>query len=155
MTFSTTAPAALPKTTTYNAVTTAGNGLAAIVASARALAQVAANASIAAFTVGAADASFLICANVLVTASTTHTFTVTCTYTDEGNTSRVLVLTFTQIAGGTTLTAITNITGVGPYEGIVQQIRCKASTTITIATAAGGTYTSVTYNAEGLIVQVA
>lgn len=124
-------------------------------ASGRAVAQIAANASIAALTVGASDATYLINANVLVTTATTHSFTVTCAYTDESNVARVLVMTFTQIAGGTTLTVITNITGAGPYEGIAQMIRCKAGTTITFATAAGGTYTSVVYNAEGSIVQVA
>lgn len=148
-------PAASAKVTTYNGVATAGNGLAAVSASARSVGAVAAVASVAAITVGAADASFLVCANVNVTASVTHTFTVTIAYTDEGNTGRTLVVTFTQVAGGTTLTAITNVTGVGPYEGIAQLIRCKAGTTITVATAAGGTYTSVTYNVEGLIVQVA
>jgi hypothetical protein len=39
--------------------------------------------------------------------------------------------------------------------GIAINIRCKAATTITIASAAGGTYTSVVYNAEGIIKQSA
>lgn len=139
---------------TYQSVTTAGWGVPAIYGSGRVTAQTAANASIATYTVGASDGTFLVSANVAVTASTTHAFTATCTYTDETNTSRVLTLSFSQLTG-TFLTSITNVQGVGAYEGIPLHIRCKASTSITIATAAGGTYTSVTYNAEGLITQMA
>ena len=117
----------------------------------RVVAQTAAVSSVAALTVGASDATFMVSANVLVTAATTANFTVTCAYTDEGNTSRTLTLTFSQLAG-TLLTAITNVTGTGPYEGVPLHIRCKAATTITIATT--GTFTSVTYNAEGLIRQM-
>lgn len=123
-----------------------------VAAKARSDVQTAAVASVAAFTLGAADATILVSANVLVTTSTTHNFTVTCAYTDESNTARTLTLTFSQL-GGTLLTAITNVTGAGPYEGIPLHIRCKASTSVTIATT--GTFTTVTYNVEGLISQVA
>lgn len=116
--------------------------------------QTAANASIATFTVGASDASFIISANILVTTSSAENFTATVTYTDEGNTARTLTLNFQTIAGviGTTI-AFAN--GAVPYEGVPVHIRCKASTAITIKTAAGGTYTGATYNCEGLIRQVA
>lgn len=117
----------------------------------RATAQTAANASVATLTVGGADSSYWISSNVLVTASTTHSFTVACAYTDEGNTVRTLTLTFSQLAG-TLITAITNITGAAPYEGVPLHIRCKAGTTITIATT--GTFTSVTYNVEASINQL-
>jgi hypothetical protein len=139
--------------TNYNGVATAGLGHPAIYGYGRQTGQTAADASVATYTLGASDGSFLISANVLVTTSVTHTFTVTCTYTDESNTSRVLTLTFSQLTG-TLLTAITNVTGAGAYEGVPLHIRCKASTTITIATAAGGTYTSVNYNVEGAITEV-
>ena len=105
-------------------------------------------------TVGAADGSFEVSANVLVTTSTLHNFTVTCAYTDEGGTSRVLTLQFSNL-GGTFLTAIANAAGAVPYEGVAVRIRAKASTAITIQSAAGGTYTTVTYNIEGSIVQLA
>jgi hypothetical protein len=139
--------------TQYDGIATAGFGVPAILGYGRQTGQTAADASVATYTVGASDGSFLISANVLVTTSVTHTFTVTCTYTDESNTSRVLTLTFSQLTG-TLLTAITNVTGAGAYEGVPLHIRCKASTTITIATAAGGTYTSVNYNVEGAITEV-
>ena len=128
-----------------------GWGVPAIYGTGRATAQTGAKASLATYTVGAADGSFLVSANVNVTTSTTHNFTTTVTYTDEGNTSWTLTLSFSQLAG-TILSAITNVTGAGPYEGIPLQIRCKASTSITIATT--GTFTTVTYNVEGYIIQI-
>lgn len=118
----------------------------------RATAQTTANASVVTFT-PTADSTWLISANVLVTTSTLHNFTVTCAYTDEGNTARVLTLQFSNLAG-TFLTAIANTAGAVPYEGVPVQIRAKANTPITIASAAGGTYTTVTYNIEGAIVRV-
>lgn len=141
------------KTTTYNNIATAGWGVGAIQAEGRATAQVAANASVATYTVGAADGSFVVSANVLVTTATTHTFTVTCTYTDEGNTSRVVTMNFSTLAGVISNAAITNIAGTVPYEGVPLHIRAKAATAITIATT--GTFTTVVYNVEGAIVQVA
>lgn len=145
----------LGKVTGYNGVATAGNGLPAIVGYGRSAGAVAAVASIAAFTVGGADASFEVSANVLVTTATNHSFTLTCAYTDEGNTARTLTLTFGLVAGGVTTTSIANATGTVPYHGVPVCIRCKAGTTITIASAAGGSYTNVVYNAEGIIRQLA
>lgn len=140
------------KLTSYDGIAAAGYGTSVIRGSGRAAAQTAAVAAVATFTVGAADASFLISTNVLVTTATAHNFTVTCDYTDEGNTARTLTLSFSNLAG-TFLQAITNVTGAGPYEGIPLHIRAKSATTITIATT--GTFTTVTYNVEGLIQQVA
>lgn len=136
----------------YNNVATAGFGVPAVFGSARVTAQVAANASIATYTVGAADGSFLVSANVNVTTATTHNFGVVITYTDETSASRSLTLPMVQLAG-TVVAAITNVTGVGPYAGIPVQIRCKAGTAITVTTS--GTFTTVVYNAEGLITQIA
>lgn len=138
------------KIASYNAVATTGGGVPAIYGSGRQTAQVAADTSVATYTVGASDGSFDIESNVLVTAATTASFTVTCTYTDEGNTSRTLTLTYSQISG-VLLTTITNVTGTGAYEGVPLHIRAKASTAITIATT--GTFTSVTYNIEANIIQ--
>lgn len=140
------------KTVNYNNINTAGWGIPAIYGSPRLTAQTAAVA-LTAYTVGAADGSFWVSANVLVTTATIHNFTVTCAYTDEGNTARVLTLQFSNLTG-TFLTAITNTAGTVPYEGVPLHIRCKAGTTITIASAAGGTYTTVVYNIEGCITQI-
>lgn len=135
----------------YNGVATTGFGVPVIYGSGRSTAQTAAATSVATYTVGAADGSFEVSANVLVTASTTHSFTVTCVYTDEGNTSRTLTLSFSQLTG-TILTAITNVQGAGAYEGVPLHIRCKSGTSITISST--GTFTSVTYNVEGIIKQM-
>lgn len=124
--------------------------LPAVVSGPRLTGQTAA-ASLTAYTVGAADSSFLVSANVLVTTSTVHSFTTTCTYSDEGNTSRTLTLTFSNV-GGTLVTAIANAAGAVPYEGVPLHIRAKAATTITFATV--GTFTTVTYNVEGVVTQI-
>ncbi len=151
---STTAPTTLGKVATYNGVSTAGQGVPSIYGFGRATAQVAANASVATYTVGASDGSFLVSANILVTTSSAEAFTATCTYTDEGNTSRTLTLNFSILAG-TLSPNIAFANGAVPYEGLPAHIRCKASTAITIKTAAGGTYTGCTYNVEGAITQIA
>lgn len=100
-------------------------------------------------TVGASDGSFEVSANVNITTFSAGTFTVTCTYTDETNTSRTLTLNFSSV-GGTLATAIA---AAGAFEGVPLHIRAKASTTITIAST--GTFTSLTYNIEGIIKQMA
>lgn len=104
-------------------------------------------------TVGGADTTYLVSANVNITAVTVASFQVTCTYTDETNTSRTLVLNFSQI-NGTYVQTLTAALGTGAYEGAPLQIRAKAGTTIIIASAAGGTYTSITYNLEERIMQL-
>lgn len=137
----------------YNDIATAGWGVPAIYAAGRATSQTGANASVATYTVGAADGSFIVSANVLVTASVTHNFSVQCAYTDEGNTARTLIFNMSVVAG-TLSTLITNAGGAVPYHGVPMHIRCKASTTITIKTSAT-VFTSVTYNIEGVIQQIA
>lgn len=136
------------ETTTTNAVRrmiVAGN-------TGRATGQTAANTSVATYTLGAADASYEVSANVLVTTSSAENFTVTVSYTDEGNTARTLTLNFQTIAG-VLGTAINFANGAVPYEGIPTHLRCKASTAITIKTT--GTFTGATYNVEGIIKQEA
>lgn len=119
---------------------------------ARATGQTAANTNVLTQAVGAADATFTVHANVLVTTSTAHSFGVTVDYTDESNTARTLTIPFSQLAG-TLIAAITDVTGAGPYEGVVLTIRAKASTNIVFKTA--GTFTTVTYNVDASVVQIA
>lgn len=125
-----------------------GAGIPTVVGSDRATGKTAAF-SLATYTVPASDSSFIVSANLNVTTSTTFSIGVTCTYTDETNTSRTLTLTFSTLAG-VFLTAITNGFGASAYEGIPLHIRAKANTTIILATV--GTFTTVTYNFEELIV---
>lgn len=124
-----------------------------VVAAGRSVAQVAAVASVAAYTVGGVDATFTVSANVLVTTATTHSFAVECAYTDEGNTARTITFNL-FLTNGTAVLVVANGTGTVPYHGMALEIRCKAGTTITIRTQAAGTYTTVVYNVEGTIIQV-
>src|SRR5437667_798602 len=115
----------------------------------RQTAQTAAIASLLAFTVGAADGLFRIQGNVNITTFVAGTFNMTVAYTDETNTARTLTLNFSSLTG----TLGVAIAAAGPFEGIPTVIRCKASTTITVATS--GTFTSLTYNAEAMLEQLA
>lgn len=124
-------------------------------ASGRSVAAVAAVASVAALLVGASDATYEILMNVLVTTSTTHTFTGVCSYTDEGNTARTVTMPFRLVGDTTALTSSIAASAAVPYIGVPLLIRCKANTTITLSTQAAGTYTTVTYNVEGFIRKMA
>jgi hypothetical protein len=136
-------------------VTAVGLGTPVIVADTRSTGVTnQATASVATFTVGAADGTFEVSANVLVTTSTTHSFTVECAYTDEGNTARTITLPFRLVGDTTALTSSIAAAATVPYNGVAEQIRAKAATTITIRTQAAGTYTAVVYNVEGLIKQI-
>ena len=140
----------------YGTVTTAGKGVPAIYGYGDvAAATNTGTASIATYTVGAADGTFEVSANCLVTTSTTHSFSLDVTYTDESDVARTLILPVAQLAGAfITGGLITNVTGAGPYEATVLTIRAKATTAITVRTSAGGTYTDVVYNARGVIKQI-
>lgn len=127
-----------------------------VVSSGRSVVQTAAVSSICSYTVGPQDGSFMLSANVLVTTATTHDFFIEAVWTDEGGTSRTQDLLFLLISStGASATHIINTSGAVPYMGILQPIRAKSGTTITIRTQAAGTYTTVVYNAEAQIIQVA
>lgn len=117
--------------------------------SARVTAQTAAVASVLAYTVGANDGTFMVSGNINITTFAVGTFNMTVAYTDEGNTARTLTLNFTNISG----TLAIAVAAAGAFNGLETQIRAKAATTITFATT--GTFTSLTYNAGALIMQVA
>lgn len=138
------------KVTKYANVSTAGWGVPAIYSSGRnAAVAAAASTPINAFAVPAADTTYEVSANVLVTTLGSGSFTVTATYTDEGNTSRTLTLPFYVVAG----TSATTINTAAPYMGLPMRIRCKASTTVTVASVAG-TFTGCTYNIEATLKQI-
>jgi len=123
-------------------------GLPVIQAVGRATAQVAANANVLTYTVGASDGSFEYAVVVTLTTAGSANFVVTATFTDESNTVRANVV---DLQNGASLVA--SVTSAGQYCGTVRQIRAKAGTTIVIATT--GTFTSAVYNVEALIKQVA
>lgn len=105
-------------------------------------------ATLTSYTVGASDESLLVSANILVNTATVHSFNGRVVYTDEGNTSRTVLLNFSSLAGVLSPT-IANAGGAIPYEGVPLHIRAKAGTTVTLSTA--GTFTTVNYNFEGII----
>jgi len=116
----------------------------------RATGQTAANSSVATLTVGGADATYTVSGNILITtAGGSEAIQLFVDYTDEGNTSRSHPIPILRIASGTWLSATLGGSGAVPYPGDWLTIRCKASTAITIKTT--GTFTSTTYNVEGLI----
>lgn len=141
------------KTTTYNAIATEGNGVPAIVKKTRVTAQSAANASICTYTTPASDGSYEVSANMNVTASTTLVTTLSVSYTDESNTARTMILPVTGLTGSFIALGAISGAGASVWETPVMHIRCKASTAITIFTSAG-TFSSVTYTAEGCIKQI-
>lgn len=128
-------------------------GVPVIQAVGRTTAQTAAVASVATFTVGASDGTFEVSANLLATVSTSYSFDVTVAYTDESNTARTIKLNM-MLTGGNLSNSVALTNANGPlFQGLPMHIRCKAATTITVATA--GTFTTITYNVEGIIKQVA
>jgi len=142
------------KIASYNGVTTVGFGVPALVGYGRSTAQTGAVASVATYTVGAADGSFEVSANVLATTATTYSFNVTLAYTDESNVARSVVMNMMLLGAGNISNSAPLSNTNGPaYMSLPIHIRCKAATVITIATS--GTFTTVTYNVEGLIKQTA
>lgn len=118
----------------------------------RSTAQTAAVASVATLTVGGADASYDISGDILVTTSGSEAFSLQVDYTDEGNTARTATIPILRIATGVYLVQTVSGSGAVPYPAGHIQIRCKASTAITIKTS--GTFTGCTYNVEGSITRI-
>lgn len=122
------------------------------VVSGRATAQTAANNSVATLTVGGADATYMVSGNILITTSSAEAFSLTVDYTDEGNTARSVAIPIVRIATGGFTAVTISASGAVPYPSTTMQIRCKASTAITIKTS--GTFTGCTYNVEGKIAKL-
>lgn len=139
------------KTTLYNNVTTTGWGHPAIYGTGNSTGQTAAVATVATYTVGAAEGTFVIYANVKVTTSSAEAFNVQVDYTDEDAVARTLTLPFTLLAG-TVTASIAAANGAVPYAGIPATIRCDNATAITVKTA--GTFTGCTYNVRASIQQI-
>lgn len=132
----------------YQGIVTAGWGVPAIYGAGRLTGQSAAVASVATYTVGAADGSFVVSMNLLMTAFVAGTISGVVTYTDEGGNARNLTLTFSSVGG----TLSTTPGAAGAFEGVPLHIRAKAATAITCTTTV--TVFTGTYNVEGFITQV-
>lgn len=118
----------------------------------RSTGQTAAVASVATLTVGSTDASYLIGGNVYVTTSGSENFTISVDYTDENSNARNAIIPVLRASTGGVTAAMQSAFGAVPYPVIPVQIRCKASTSITIKTT--GTFTGCTYNVEGSITKI-
>lgn len=129
-----------------------GLGAPTFAAQGRTVGAVAAVTSVATHT-PAADGSFIVSANILVTTATNHSFTTTVTYKDTGGTARTLTVPFVLVAGTAITTTIGNASGTVPYHGIPLHVRAQAGTAITVATT--GTFTTVVYNVEATIQKLA
>lgn len=141
------------KIATYNAIATAGWGHPTVYASTTTGTITNATTTIVnAFAVPAADSSYEISVTVNVTASATAAMTCTISYTDVANTARVATVDFNLLTG-VGVQSITTAQGNIDYTSAVTAFRCKASSTITIATA--GSVVGITYTAQAIIKQVA
>lgn len=139
------------KYTTYNNVATTGWGMPSIYGTGRSTGQTAAVTSVATYTCGAADGTFLVTGNVNVTTTSAEAFNLQVTYTDETNTARTLTMPLETLAGAS-VAQVNFSNGAVPYSGTPVHLRVKASTAITIKTV--GTFTGATYNVEGSILQI-
>jgi hypothetical protein len=141
--------------TNYNGLALAGTGVPIIVAFNHLSGQTAQVASLATFT-PSADGAFEVCIDILVTtAGTSVSFTTTCTYTDEGGSSRVATMSFLLLAGTPFATTILTATGAVPYTGVPKQIRAKSGSAITLATTATNFGSpTVVYDITGVIKQL-
>ncbi len=113
----------------------------------RVTAQTAAATIINAFATASSDTSYEVSANVKITTSTAFSFALYLSYTNESSGAESVAMYFNAVA--TLSSTIANGNGAIQYQGIPFRIRCKANTTITVATV--GTFTTVTYNAEARI----
>ena len=149
-----------------------GNGLTTVVAYARTLGQTSAfvqSAPLLSYPVGNTDGSFLLVANVSVTAGSTFNFSVAATHYSPGfanviftqhlpfmvATDLVSSSVVSATGAGPFTTVITNTIGDAPYYGMPISARCSAHTTITIFTELTAGFTDVRYNIEAAILQVA
>lgn len=129
-----------------------GGGIWGIPKVGRVVGATGAQAAVVTFTLPATDGSYEVSTNVVATVSTTHAFNVECAYTDETNVARIITLQFEHAGAFATSIAATSTV---PYHGVPLHLRVKASTVITLRTQAAGTYTTVTYNIDGVIRQIA
>lgn len=118
----------------------------------RATGQTAAVASVATLTVGGADASYEVSGNILITTAGSNAFSLSVDYTDENNAAQNCIIPLVRSATGAVVTQTISASGNVPFPSVPVQIRCKASTAITIKTS--GTFTGCTYNVEGQITRV-
>jgi hypothetical protein len=85
---------------------------------------------------------------VLVTVSNGENFTLSCDYTDSGNTARTFVFPFRLLTGANVL-AVTAANGAIPYVGQACSFRARVGTTLKVYT--GGAFGACTYSVGAAI----
>lgn len=98
------------------------------------------------------DGTYVVSCCLTPTTITTANMTVTVTFRDDNNTVNGILFQFAQQNSAAT-TAILDANGLGIYASRPYHLRMKGGTTMVIATA--GTPTTITYNIEGLVIQLA
>jgi len=116
----------------------------------RVTAQSSANSNITRYTVGGSDSSFQVSMNMNVVSAVAISTSLNCGYTDENGTARTMILPVTSLSGSFLAGGL--VTTTGAFETPAMHIRCQSGSTITLYTATG-TFTTVNYNAEGIITQ--
>jgi hypothetical protein len=141
------------KITTYNNLTTTGNGVPSILQSGRGVAITSSlDPSRCSFT-PAVDGTFVVYDYILVTAAGAATnMNGTITLKTEDGTARSVAVVW-QLAAGGTVTNVTTATGTVGYYGVPIILRAQAATAITVSTT--GTQSTAVYNHECSIQQVA
>jgi hypothetical protein len=103
------------------------------------------------YTLGSTTELLMVYCNINITASTAFSFQIIVSYTDVHSNTHTVPMTFTD-ASGVQWTTLTNANGVGTYSAFSMMFNCKASTSLTIGTASGGTFTGVSYDVSTVIV---
>jgi hypothetical protein len=121
-----------------------------IVARARLTGRTAATASVTSYSVPH-DGTFKIDCNLLITVAGTNAFKVVVDYTDEGGTTRSMIMSLNNLTGSPVAqTAFAD--GTIPYAGITATIRAGGLSTVNVKTI--GTFTGCTYNVDASITQI-
>jgi hypothetical protein len=146
------------KVTSYGGATTSGNGVPAVVAYARQInirTNISAATPLLSYVVGPQDQSLLVTAAVTVLSGTNYGFEVAANYYTDAGAPWTSVCEFMWLGPNleTSLTSNLYGDGIGAYNGLPMHLRCKAGTTVVIY--AAGNFTTVTYNIEAAIIQIA
>lgn len=140
------------KITSYNGLTTAAEGIVPIRQEAFVQSQTAQLFPAITHPGQAVGGTYDISCNLYIASGTTYSFSVLVQYNDQGNNAHFITIPLV-LASGALATTATNVTGSGPYLGVKMRIRNAAGTSILVGTS--GTFTSVNYDIECSIEQVA
>jgi hypothetical protein len=116
------------------------------------LAQTAAVPSIVTYT-PTVDATIDVTASILVTTSSAESFPLFVSYTDAGGTARAAIQPL-RLINGNNVIIVNFANGAVPYSGVLNRIRVKGGTAVTLYTV-GGVFTGCTYNVGGSIYESA